>query len=325
MLYVCATPIGNLDDVTARVLEALRRGRADRRRRHPPHAQAALRATTSTRPRRASSPITKRPRPPTCSSCWVRGATWPWSPTPGCRASPIRPAPGRVAAAGEPAADRAAGPSAPVTALVASGLAADAGLSLRRLSCRDAPTDLRSAVEGWRRCGGVVVAFETAPDWRAVSPASRLWRRRSGRSLPRAHQAARRGSTRHASELSARFSGDVKGEITLVIDAGVAAAGEAAASERGRRRRLCGSGPDAPRRRRGPRRLSGCQAQRGQAPGRQGDAGRLTRERLRGRAARPGCDRLVAYQRPSRRRSAVDLLTGASHARSSSTAPWAPS
>ena len=42
MLYVCATPIGNLGDVTLRVLDALRTVEADRRRRHAPHAQAAL-------------------------------------------------------------------------------------------------------------------------------------------------------------------------------------------------------------------------------------------------------------------------------------------
>ena len=49
-LVVCPTPIGNLGDVTLRVLDELRSRRRDRLRGHPPHRDPARAATGSRSP-----------------------------------------------------------------------------------------------------------------------------------------------------------------------------------------------------------------------------------------------------------------------------------
>ena len=88
-LVVCPTPIGNLEDVTLRVLV----GAARRRRRSPARTRAARACCSSaTACRRRSSPTTSTTSASGRRSWW--SGCWParssrWCPTPGCRWSAI--------------------------------------------------------------------------------------------------------------------------------------------------------------------------------------------------------------------------------------------
>ena len=199
-LVVCPTPIGNLGDVTLRVLEELRAGRlrspartpAARARcssRHGIHA-AAARAARAQRARADRRAGARGSAPATASAC---------SPTPACRPCPT---PARVLVSAVIAAGLAVevlpGASAVTTALVASGFAGGgfvfAGFLPRTAGALDAAARAGSTPPGWRwsrssRRDGC------RRRWRRWPRATR--ERRDG-GLPRADQAARAGRAGHA-------------------------------------------------------------------------------------------------------------------------------
>ena len=124
-LVVCPTPIGNLEDVTLRVLAALREADVvaceDTRRTRVLLDRYGVKARLVSYHEHNEG----RARPSSSSAC-ARARPWRSCPTPACRSSPI---PGYVLVRGCVAAGLAVevlpGPSAAITALVASGLPAD--------------------------------------------------------------------------------------------------------------------------------------------------------------------------------------------------------
>jgi 16S rRNA (cytidine1402-2'-O)-methyltransferase len=224
MLYVCATPIGNLGDITLRVLDVLRQveliAAEDTRRTrrllshfdiHTPltsfyaHNEAQKTAYVLDR-LRAGAEV-----------ALVTDAGLPGISDPGTRL---------VAAVLEEGLRLSVlpGPSAPPTALVASGLSGEAGFRFVGYLPRRSK-DLSAVVGGWRRCGGVIVAFETPQRlvrsltalaaWLPDAPAAVC------RELTKMHEEVARG---RVAELAVRFAAaaEVRGEITLVLDLGEA-------------------------------------------------------------------------------------------------------
>ena len=231
MLCVCATPIGNLGDVTLRVLDVLRRveliAAEDTRRTrkllshfdiHTPlpsfYAHNEAQKTTYVLERlRAGAEVAL------CTDAGLPGIS-----DPGARLVSA------VLADGLPLSVLP-GPSAPTTALVASGLADEAGFRFVGYLPRR-PKELQAAVAGWRRCGGVVVAFETPQRLqRSLGELAALLPDMPAavcRELTKLHEEVARGPV---AELAARFApaeGKVRGEITLVLDLGVGDEGAAA-------------------------------------------------------------------------------------------------
>ena len=239
MLYVCATPIGNLDDVTLRVLETLR-------------AVALIAAEDTRRTRKLLS--RHDIHTPTTSlfahneaekTAYVLGllrdgqdvalvtdAGLPGVSDPGLRLVAATVAEGLPLTV-------LPGPSAPATAVVASGLAGDGGFCFVGYLPRRA-AQLRAAVAAWRRCPGVVVAFETGPrlgasltELAALAPDAPV---AVCRELTKVHEEVVRGTL---AELAQRYGARgttvgvpaVKGEITLVIEL-PATADDAAQAER---------------------------------------------------------------------------------------------
>ena len=235
MLYVCATPIGNLDDVTPRVLETLRAvelvAAEDTRRTrkllsrydiHTPitslfeHNEAEKSAFVLAR-LQAGADV-----------ALVSDAGLPGISDPGARLVAA------VAAEGLPLTVLP-GASAPATAVVASGLDTAGGYRfVGYLPRRTA--DLRGVWAAWRRGGGLVVAFETGPRLaRALGALAELAPAAPAavcRELTKLHEEVARGTL---AELAARFAGDVKGEITLVIDTGPPVTADDADGERAAR------------------------------------------------------------------------------------------
>ena len=236
MLSVCATPIGNLGDITPRVLDALR--------------AADLIAAEDTRHTRKllshfdiHTPLTSLFKHNEAQKteevlrllrddkhiALVADAGTPGIADPGMRLV------SRAKAEGLPVTVLP-GPSAMVTAIVAAGYESDGFRFVGFLPRRT--VELEAALHEWRRCGGLVVAFQTGPRLAASlavlaavlpeAPAAVC------RELTKLHEEVVRGSLR---ELSDRFVPDgpdggrspLRGEIAMVIDLG-APLDEAAAS-----------------------------------------------------------------------------------------------
>jgi 16S rRNA (cytidine1402-2'-O)-methyltransferase len=221
-LLVCATPIGNLDDVTLRVLDALRRAHViaceDTR-----HTQILLdRHGISARHLLSLHEHNERSRAKQLSERVRAGATVALVSDAG---TPLISDPGfalvRACLARGLDVQVLPGPSAPVAALVVSGLPADSWRfvgflprqpgRLQRLLAHAAETVV--AFESARRVPGVLRALADLEPERPVAVC---------RELTKLHEEVRRGSAREL----ARAYGDerspvatVRGEIVLVIGA----------------------------------------------------------------------------------------------------------
>ena len=234
MLYVCATPIGNLGDVSGRVLETLGAveliAAEDTRRTRKLLARYDIHTPTTSlfaHNEAAKTAYVLELLRAGRDVALVTDAGLPGVSDPGLRLVAA------TAGAGLPLTVLP-GPSAPVTALVASGLAADEGFRFVGYLSRR-PHDLRAAWEGWRRGGGIVVAFETGPRLaRSLAALAAVAPDAPGavcRELTKLHEEVARGTL---AELASRFPDEVKGEITLVFDSGPPAGAGEGAGERAR-------------------------------------------------------------------------------------------
>jgi 16S rRNA (cytidine1402-2'-O)-methyltransferase len=215
-LRVCATPIGNLGDVTARVLEALRTADAvaceDTRR-----TATLLRAHGIDRPlvplhehneeRRAAELVARMEAGDTL--CLVSDAGLPTVSDPGRTLI-------RLALESDVPVEVLPGASAVTTALVASGLVADRFAFLGFLPRgRSALERLLDEADGWRM---PLVAFESParlPATLAVVAARAPARPLAVcRELTKRYEEIARGS---AEEVAARFAVAPKGEVALVL------------------------------------------------------------------------------------------------------------
>jgi len=222
VLYVCPTPIGNLDDVSPRVLDALRAAdlvaAEDTRRtrrllsRFDVHTPlTSLFAHNEAEKTERVLGLLRDGR----DVALVTDAGMPGVADPGTRLV------ARAAAEGLPLTVLP-GPSAVTTALVASGLAGDEGFRFVGYLPRRA-ADLARSVAEWRRRGGVVVAFESPS--RVAASLERLAALVPDapaavcRELTKLHEEVRRGPLRElAAEIATRQ--EVRGEVTLVVDLG---------------------------------------------------------------------------------------------------------
>ena len=228
MLYVCATPIGNLGDVTPRVLDAL--------------GEAELVAAEDTRRTRKllshfdiHTPLTSffqhnelqktdqvlRLLRNGSVVALVTDAGMPGVQDPGMLLVQ------KVVAEGLDVTVLP-GPSAVLTALVASGIAGDGFRFVGYLPRR--ARELEVSLAAWRRCGGLVVGFDTGQRLaRSLAClAAHLPGARAAvcRELTKVHEEVVRGTVL---ELSERYpvpspdagpTASIRGEITLVVDLG---------------------------------------------------------------------------------------------------------
>lgn len=254
-LYVVATPIGNLGDLTPRAGEVLRAVHAvvaeDTRRTrklfaHLGTAPPPLLSLPAFDERGRVEPLVQRLRAgqdlALCTDAGTPGVADPgrllvdaaWEA--GARVVPVP------------------GPSAALAALSASGLASDRFLVLGFLPRKGAGR--AAAVAEMSRSTATVVLFEAgnrAGDTLAELAAALGGRRAVlARELTKLHEELARGSL---SELASRFAGEVRGEVTLVIEGADEAAPRSAASreavsqegleEELRRRMAAGEAPTA--------------------------------------------------------------------------------
>jgi 16S rRNA (cytidine1402-2'-O)-methyltransferase len=228
VLYVCATPIGNLGDVSPRVLEKLSEAQlvaaedTRRTRKLLSHfdIHTPLTSFFQHNELQKTDEILRRLRAGETVAL-VTDAGMPGVQDPGMLLVQ------RVVSEGLEMTVLP-GPSAVLTALVAAGLGGDGFRFLGYLPRR--ARELEAALKTWRRAGGLVVAFDTGqrlarslaclaahlPDARAAVC----------RELTKAHEEVVRGTLL---ELSQRYpvpgpdvgpAAAVRGEITLVIDLG---------------------------------------------------------------------------------------------------------
>ncbi len=228
MLYVCATPIGNLGDVTPRVLDALREAElvaaedTRRTRKLLSHFDIHTHLTSFFQHNelRKTDEVLRLLRDDSIVAL-VTDAGMPGVQDPGMLLVQ------KVVSEG---LDMTVlpGPSAVLTALVAAGITGEGFTFVGYLPRR--ARELESSLTSWRRAGGLLVAFDTGqrlarslavlaahlPDARAAVC----------RELTKVHEDVRRGTLL---ELSERYpvpmseagpTASVRGEITLVIDLG---------------------------------------------------------------------------------------------------------
>ncbi len=228
MLYVCATPIGNLGDVTPRVLDALREAElvaaedTRRTRKLLSHFDIHTHLTSFFQHNelKKTDEVLRLLRDGSTVAL-VTDAGMPGVQDPGMLLVQ------KVVSEG---LDMTVlpGPSAVLTALVAAGIAGEGFTFVGYLPRR--ARELESSLTSWRRAGGLLVAFDTGqrlarslavlaahlPDARAAVC----------RELTKVHEDVRRGTLL---ELSERYpvpspdagpTASVRGEITLVIDLG---------------------------------------------------------------------------------------------------------
>jgi 16S rRNA (cytidine1402-2'-O)-methyltransferase len=228
MLYVCATPIGNLGDITPRVLDALREAELvaaeDTRRTRKLLTHFGIHAYLTSffqhNELQKTDEVLRLLRDGSTVAL-VTDAGMPGVQDPGMLLVQ------RVVKEG---LDMTVlpGPSAVLTALVAAGIAGEGFRFVGYLPRR--ARELESSLAAWRRVGGVLVAFDTGqrlarslavlaahvPDARAAVC----------RELTKVHEDVVRATLL---ELSERYqvpgpdagpTGAVRGEITLVIDLG---------------------------------------------------------------------------------------------------------
>ncbi len=236
MLTVCGTPIGNLGDVTPRVLDALRAADlvAAEDTRHTRKLlthfgiHTPLTSLFRHNEARKTEEVLGRLRDGSRVAL-VTDAGMPGVQDPGARliSQALEEGLGVVVLPG---------PSAVTTALVASGLSGGAFRFVGYLPRR--PRELETALHDWRRSGGVVVAFETGRRLaRSLSVLADALPEAKGavcRELTKVNEEVVRGTL---VELSERYSlagsttgtaGVVRGEITLVLDLGAPLDDEAA-------------------------------------------------------------------------------------------------
>jgi 16S rRNA (cytidine1402-2'-O)-methyltransferase len=228
VLYVCATPIGNLGDVSPRVLDALR--------------EAELVAAEDTRRTRKllshfdiHTPLTSFFQHNELQKTdevlqLLRGGSTVALVTDAGMPGVQDPGMLLVEKVVKEQLDLTVlpGPSAVLTALVAAGLRGDGFRFVGYLPRR--ARELETTLATWRRSGGLIVAFDTGhrlPRSLAVLTACLPDARVAVcRELTKVHEEVVRGTAR---ELSERYpvpgpdagpTGAVRGEITLVIDLG---------------------------------------------------------------------------------------------------------
>jgi 16S rRNA (cytidine1402-2'-O)-methyltransferase len=228
MLYVCATPIGNLGDVSPRVLDALREAElvaaedTRRTRKLLSHfdIHTPLTSFFQHNELQKTDEVLKLLRDGRTVAL-VTDAGMPGVQDPGMLLV-------QKVVAGGLDMTVLPGPSAVLTALVASGIAGEGFRFVGYLPRR--ARELETTLNAWRRCGGLIIAFDTGqrlPRSLAVL-AAQLPEAKAAvcRELTKVHEEVVRGTVL---ELSDRFpvphsvvgpTAAVRGEITLVVDLG---------------------------------------------------------------------------------------------------------